>query len=132
MEASQDTQHPLGAGETQGYQPPKPPRPAIAINIDIRVLEASLSSSSGYQINVDSQALRRVLTDLKQHVLYTRHLQAADATRVEIKENAILRDIQEELKNLSNKIAAKQPEKSWATVASQGTRQENARVAQAL
>jgi hypothetical protein len=48
MEAFQDTQHLLGAGETQGYQPPKPPRPAIAINIDIRVLEAFLSSFSGY------------------------------------------------------------------------------------
>jgi hypothetical protein len=93
MEASQDTQHLLGAGETQGYQPPKPSRPVIVINIDIRVLEASLSSSSGYQVNADSQALRRVLTDLKQYVLYTRHLQAADATRVEIKKNAILRDI---------------------------------------
>jgi hypothetical protein len=61
--------------------------------IDIKALEASLSSSSGYKVNVDSQALRRVLTDLKQHVLYTHHLQAADATRVKVKENAILRDI---------------------------------------
>ena len=65
----------------------------MASIINIKILEISLSSSSGYKINVDSQALRRVLTDLKQYVLYTHHLQAADATRVKIKENIILRDI---------------------------------------
>jgi hypothetical protein len=48
MEAFQDTQYLLDAEETQGYQPPKPPRPVIVISIDIRILEASLSSSSGY------------------------------------------------------------------------------------
>jgi hypothetical protein len=48
MEASQDTQYLLGAGETQGYQPPKPPRLVIVISIDIRVLEAFLFSFSGY------------------------------------------------------------------------------------
>jgi hypothetical protein len=48
METSQDTQYLLGVGETPGYQPPKPPRPVIVINIDIRILEAFLSSSSGY------------------------------------------------------------------------------------
>jgi hypothetical protein len=48
MEAFQDTQHLLGAGETQGYQLPKLSRPVIIINIDIRILEAFLSSSSGY------------------------------------------------------------------------------------
>jgi hypothetical protein len=132
MEASQDTQHPLGAGETPGSQSPKPPRPAMASIINIKTLEASLSSSSGYKINVDSQALRRVLTDLKQYVLYIHHLQAADATRVKIKENAILRNIQEELKNLNNKITAKQPERTWATVAAQDKRQKNTRTAQIL
>jgi hypothetical protein len=65
MEASQDIQHPLGAGKTPGSQLFKPPRPAIVFIINIKILEASLSSSSGYKINVDSQALRRVLTDLK-------------------------------------------------------------------
>jgi hypothetical protein len=48
MEAFQDIQYLLGAGETQGYQPPKPPHPAIIININIRILEIFLSSSSGY------------------------------------------------------------------------------------
>jgi hypothetical protein len=48
MEASQDTQHLLGAGETQGYQPLKPPRPVIVINIDIRILEAFLFLFFGY------------------------------------------------------------------------------------
>jgi hypothetical protein len=48
MEAFQDTQHLLGAGETQGYQPPKPPRPVIIISIDIRILEAFLFLFSGY------------------------------------------------------------------------------------
>jgi uncharacterized protein with HEPN domain len=91
----------------------------MASTIDIKILEASLFSSSGYKINVDSQALRRVLIDLKQYVLYTHHLQAADATRVKVKKNAILRNIQEELKNLSNKITAKYPEHTWATVAAQ-------------
>jgi hypothetical protein len=48
MEAFQDTQYQLGAGKTQGYQLSKSLRPVIIINIDIRILEASLSSSSGY------------------------------------------------------------------------------------
>jgi hypothetical protein len=76
--------------------------------------------------------LRRVLTDLKQHTIYTHHLQTDDATRVKQKENAILREIKEELKSLSNKITVKQPERAWAAVAAQGERQENARTAQVL
>jgi hypothetical protein len=48
MEASQDTQYLLGAGETQGYQLLKSSRPVIVINIDIRILEAFLFSFSDY------------------------------------------------------------------------------------
>jgi hypothetical protein len=48
MEVFQDTQHLLGAGETQEYQLLKPLYPVIIINIDIRILEGFLFLFSDY------------------------------------------------------------------------------------
>jgi hypothetical protein len=53
------------AGDTQASQQTKPLRPAIKIHINIKDLEIALSISSGYIINVNSQALRGVLANLK-------------------------------------------------------------------
>jgi hypothetical protein len=67
------------AGDTQAFQQTKPPRPATTIYTDIYNLEIALSTSSGYIININTQALRSVLADLK---LYTQdHEKTGDALR---------------------------------------------------
>jgi hypothetical protein len=52
-------------GNTQASQQTKPLRPATKTYINIQDLEIALSTSSGYIVNVKSQALRSVLADLK-------------------------------------------------------------------
>jgi hypothetical protein len=69
----------VAAGDTQTFQQTKPPRPATIIYIDIYNLEIALSTSSGYTVNINIQALRSVLADLK---LYTQnHEKIGDAPR---------------------------------------------------
>jgi hypothetical protein len=69
----------VAAGDTQAFQQTKPPRPATIIYIDIYNLEIALSTSSEYTVNINIQALRSVLADLK---LYTQnHEKIGDAPR---------------------------------------------------
>jgi hypothetical protein len=58
----------VAAGDTQAFQQTKPPRPATIIYIDIYNLEIALSTSSEYTVNINIQALRSVLADLKLYI----------------------------------------------------------------
>jgi hypothetical protein len=58
----------VAAGDAQASQQTKPLRPATKTYIDIHDLEITLSTSSGYTADVNSQALRSVLADLKQYI----------------------------------------------------------------
>jgi hypothetical protein len=69
----------VAAGDTQAFQQTKPPHPATIIYIDIYNLEIALSTSSGYTVNINTQALRSVLADLKLYI--QDHEKTGDAPR---------------------------------------------------
>jgi hypothetical protein len=74
----------MAAGDTQAFQQTKPPRPATIIYIDVYDLEIALSISSGYIININTQALRSVLADLK---LYTQNYEKIGDALRDVKTN---------------------------------------------
>ena len=93
-------------GNTQASQQTKPLRPATKTHIDIQDLEIALSTSSGYIVNVKSQALRSVLADLKQYIQH-HESHSGDAPR-DSTNRQILLEIQSDVREL--KKTAKQPE----------------------